>query len=896
LWDHGQTYKFQGSKQAHLPFAWTAAHDGSLGVLDADELASKTIEYAQLIGSRYKNLDDMDISTAEATAKMINANKLLPALLEMFLNPGPKRVESSLKDGSEQLRTVKTGSKTLPSKVPASKRRKLRLLDAEESIASTDINRTSDIEIDASTKNTNESWKGRRGFAENHWWGIVEPFHTASNKVKRTRSSNDVSQLSGIPKDENLITQTSKSTALAMTKFKKKSKAKNKRSKTVMNSQGVLNTTVNRPVNISSVQELQGIILDKSECADNESNAVRTEDTPFAEAIVQESTPELKPFSPESMMKDEVATSESALSEEMKSTEPASVARSTTQGPDETLPFPTQDSCAVPLRSPIMRPSVPCSLGQETREEQLAPSEEPLPAIHQPSLALIPRIEITSPMRAMDNGSHLTVCETAIMSCAPDHDDNPEKVPAAEQLTIESGNVPDSSHLDSKGILDIPAGGIQNPRWAYATNTEKDDKMIADGIWLWPKPPTYYYPHPVHRKISDGHTMAPVVVSHERTGMRIPMIEYDGEVVYIVPHSEPWEDFRTVESHPDFIPPRRLVEYQACEAAGHYVWRHDRDALRCRKPDCGALVMDFGPSTVLCQGCGPKTVVRYCCFQHQIDDIGDHWPECGNRRLVLEYVADHNSEPPWFSDQPPGIIEQNGTYGIKSAALQRQKIYSMRNGGHYTLFNPKTQAAKTLGWPKVHPHWQELDRRIERLLNIAFFNVRKHEIIRYLYSLLREILRLSGEWNSDTEELLKTQIRDEFDPYHRKNNDPADVRADAPCECEWSGTRPLPLGHAASCRGGATIEDGRQSPAPDLQTTVEQMENMFWILRAWRQQHPTEKDWRVRANGYNILPLEPGENVFTLGPGWSGWGGMESNIRGPDWEMAQRIREYLSGY
>lgn len=425
--------------------------------------------------------------------------------------------------------------------------------------------------------------------------------------------------------------------------------------------------------------------------------------------------------------------------------------------------------------------------------------------------------------------------------------------------------------------------------WAYATYTEADEALLDAGVWLWERPRTYFYPHLVSIKMSDPNVLAPVVVSHESTGTPCPLIEYSGEIVHIIPHEEPWEDVRSIECHPDYLPPCKLVEYQACEAAGYYIWRHDRNHLLCRKPDCDALVMDHCPSSVFCLGCGPKTIVRYCSFQHQTKDIDGHWTECGDPDLVMPYVIDHATAPDWFLNKPPAIAEKHGKGKFKSAKLHRQKMHFMNNGGYYTLFNPITHDQKRLSWSKTELDWQELDARIERLLNIAFLGGRNHGIIGYIYSMLRALLCSRGEWDGSVHELLKAQIRDEFQDSSSVYDGFTDIRDEMPSDCEWTGRDYLPHGHFSQRVQNGIPTIGPQSRSAGFRLWVEQMENKYWILRAWRQQHPTEKDWRVRANGYGVIPLKPGEEVYQLGPGWTGWGGREGNVRGPDWALDQEL-------
>ncbi|MCJ1453549.1 hypothetical protein MMC28_003896 [Mycoblastus sanguinarius] len=407
-------------------------------------------------------------------------------------------------------------------------------------------------------------------------------------------------------------------------------------------------------------------------------------------------------------------------------------------------------------------------------------------------------------------------------------------------------------------------GRAHGLKWCYATHTAADTLVEEAGIWLWRKPTTYYQPQPLYKIQESGTSvLAPVIIDHGCTGTSEPLIEFDGKKVRIVPHLKPWDDIRSSIGHPDFIVPCKRVEYQACESAGYQIWRHDREVLNCRKSGCDATISDHDRSTIICLGCGPKTVVRYCSLAHQVEDIEEHWKECGHESLVMERVIDHTTEPTWFSRKFPAIKE---CQGYKSPALYRQKLYAMLAYGHYTLFDPVTQEPSTLFWPKAHPKQQEMDERIERVLNIAFFDIFDDTNLIYLYRLLRELLRESKKWVRGTIGVLNGQFAKEFG---EKIFDVMKIDENPPCECEWVGRDLQARGHVSHCQsktGQNRFEPS--SPEQGLRAVVEQLEEEYWILRAWRQQHPTQKTWSLRAAGHGFLGLKPEEDLVALGPGW----------------------------
>ncbi len=478
-------------------------------------------------------------------------------------------------------------------------------------------------------------------------------------------------------------------------------------------------------------------------------------------------------------------------------------------------------------------------------------------------------------------------CTESLSKIFDESEAGTEETPDPESIGAEAGDFPcdlvpgedlitakDKPTTLSLRTKRIPQheGGAHGLLWGYKFNRKVDNILISAGVWLWAKPNTYFFAQPLLQteRLGLGHFIpSPVVVSHKRTGSDEPIIEYDGYAVHIVPHRQSWEDIRAHVSHPDFLTPWRLAEYQACEAAGYQVWRHDRDLLKCHMLGCNAMISDYHESAVICLGCGPKSLVRYCSLQHQTNDIKDHWKECGTWRLLLKCVIDHATAPTKFARMYPAIKQRHGS---RTAALYRQRLCASLHSGHYTLFDPYSTYTKTLCWPKEDPKWPEMDRRIERVLNVAFFDSCNHPILGYLYRLLRELLRSQGEWSERVERSLKFQFESEFSNYKVNTKW---HNGDAPCECEWSGTISPRWNHLSTCRAFDQVVERRNC----IEVNVEHYEARFWILRAWRQQHPTQNNWRLRAAGYGFPALTPDEGCYRLGPGWTGWGGEKDNTR-----------------
>jgi hypothetical protein len=778
-----------------LPFSWDPTHISDSEAIDHDEpKARKTIEHGQLIVTRFNNLEHMDITTAEATAKLINENEIIPGLLEMLFYPGPKEhglpcLEKVLSDRYRPL-----------------------------------VVHASNNELDKNASDIPIPGRGRSQGTDCTMSGFQDPDRSKSNhdevfpRIARGGKSNN-----------NFKSSNSRAPAQP--------------------SRAVPNEIVTRkPRKITP-----GLILERTDGSPpTERTTAIVLKPPVSKQtgeagkrrrkvahVLREATHEKDGTSEEGVFEITIPSRDLAQESQYTRHEDSEVSKPPTSPAPPFAPDYCSDSHTFELSLPG-----PAHLDQTIK----CPNKR-------------------SPKRELSDvvGDHISDCFG--MHCHSQ--DSTEYFPSTAPSDPTS------------------EGWTKGLRWSYATNTDADEALLDAGVWLWEKPITYFYPHQVPMKMSDPSVLAPVIVSHGSTGKSFPFIEYSGNMVYIVPHEIPWEDVRSVKCHPDFLPSGKLVEYQACEAAGYYVWRHDRDQLPCRKPDCEALVIDHSPSSVFCQGCGPKTIVRYCSFQHQIDDIEGHWVECGDPGLVMQSVIDHATAPACFFTKPPEIPERHGPYSLGSAHLKRQKTYFMNNGGYYTLFDTVTQTVTTLCWPTSDSNSQELNARIERLLIIAFFGTHEHGIITYIHRLLCELLCRTGEWTDQIKEILEIQLRSEF-------QDPDDLGNDliwdnATYECECTSRALLLDSHLFTSEGKDVPTIGAKLQTSCLQKWVEQMENEYWILRAWRQQHPTEKDWRVRANGFGMIPLEPGKNIYQLGPGWTGWEGRPGNARYPDWILRQEL-------
>ncbi len=412
--------------------------------------------------------------------------------------------------------------------------------------------------------------------------------------------------------------------------------------------------------------------------------------------------------------------------------------------------------------------------------------------------------------------------------------------------------------------------GVRGPRglkWAYFTHTKADESLLANGIWLFEKPKTYFKYQPYHYvRRGLGLDLAPIAVAtYEEEDVHEPHepnIDVDNTAVWINTHIVPWRDVRSKPTHPDFLPIPKLTEYQACESLGLAVWRHDRALLKCRLAACKVKTADHNPLTVICLGCGPKTIIRYCSVAHQIADLEGHWEECGDPDYLMRRVIDHTTTPARFGRLWPAIRDRSGN---SSYQRSRQATYAAMHHGRYTLFDPVTQEPTALIWPTNDGQAAVMESRVERLLNYALFDHKHGRIIGLLYRMIRQCLIQKNFWAIGPQFALKIQFKAEF------GCDVSKVSEQPLCECEWMGGR-LPRGrHVAGCKQ-LYLAYSAQYQATGIKGFLEMVEGRYWALRAWQQRHPTVGDWSARVAGVGFgAEVVEGTEPF-LGPGWSGWG------------------------
>lgn len=470
--------------------------------------------------------------------------------------------------------------------------------------------------------------------------------------------------------------------------------------------------------------------------------------------------------------------------------------------------------------------------------------------------------------------------------------------PQASHMTIQDSSSPITPIQASFNASFAPApvrpamnhrGLWQNIKWAYLTHTRADIELQSKGIWLFEKP--FTCTTEVRSNDLSGLQLqpsCPVVISSDFEDRSEPYLEYNDIALTMYTHLPPWtNDHRSIENFvglvPDFQSEVPLAEYQTLEALGSYVWRHDRDLLPCRGPDCKKVLSDMATTTLICLGCGPKSIVRFCSVRCHLASLRKHVQECWNPQLLINKLIDENSSPPRFSHLAPSLRDR---HGHRTYQNYRQRVAAQYSGGRYSMFNPLTEEATILTWDKRlsrnrHPelpypgYATEMESRIERCLNIALFDHTNTPIIEHLYRLLQLCLQGKNAWNPALAAVLTRQFLLEFDyDVHTSLR----IQASASfCECEWEGGA-VQL-HEATCssryRGQGEMIQGQRS----VRDVVEALENRYWILRAWRRRHRTEDAWNRRVMGVGFLGAVVEEGWMPkLGKGWVGFNGEDDDV------------------
>ncbi|KAF7164215.1 hypothetical protein CNMCM5623_008880 [Aspergillus felis] len=317
-----------------------------------------------------------------------------------------------------------------------------------------------------------------------------------------------------------------------------------------------------------------------------------------------------------------------------------------------------------------------------------------------------------------------------------------------------------------------------------------------------------------------------------------------------------------------------------------FFWQLDSHGFPCAKHSCDKRCNLWDGRTVICPKCGPFSEVRYCCKDHLLQDIKWHWIHCGQRTFTQP--CRENSVPRDVRDGPPLVP---CLHPYDTPERHRQAVYfnvNIREGDYFVFSdyadwaqagfsenNLEMRCSHRVLYTIKFEDREKKDRFRRILAACLFMTIEVHELVDYMYRLIRDDLRSQEIWSPEVENMLKYQIHSEF-----AINILPDITGERhACETDWTGRnrRHCP---DAICRGeyrrllGSVGGNGHRQ-------TVDHLEESFWILRAARTTHPGVSDVHARMRGEGFEGVaEEDRRAFQRGEGWDGAGTGPMEIEG----------------
>lgn len=299
---------------------------------------------------------------------------------------------------------------------------------------------------------------------------------------------------------------------------------------------------------------------------------------------------------------------------------------------------------------------------------------------------------------------------------------------------------------------------------------------------------------------------------------------------------------------------------------------------KCALRGCDKQCHYWDGQTVNCPKCGPFSTIVYCGKDHMREDVLWHWPHCGS--CSLQRHSKLNSVPDSIKLGPPMIP---GINGWDSPERHRQAMwFSSRSGneGDYFIFTDKHEV-NNLGLPSgsadvrcssrvylvVHCDEAEKDR-FRRVLAVCLMSsVQNTYLACYLFRLIRDRLRLSGQWSEYVDDMLRYQFRFELGVQVNQLG----VGERHACETDWNGLSPRFCRDPVCKSERVTLLGDNGGVSRGFGRLCDNWESNYWLLRANRTTHPTARsvDARICGDGYD-LPEED-RRLFRRGEGWDGY-------------------------
>ncbi|KAK1139668.1 hypothetical protein N8T08_000537 [Aspergillus melleus] len=316
-----------------------------------------------------------------------------------------------------------------------------------------------------------------------------------------------------------------------------------------------------------------------------------------------------------------------------------------------------------------------------------------------------------------------------------------------------------------------------------------------------------------------------------------------------------------------------------------FFWQLDSHGFPCAKPGCDKRCNLWDGATVICPRCGPYSEIRYCCKEHLFEDVKYHWLYCG--QMTFEHPCRESSIPRQVREGPI-MVPCLHLYDAPERHRQAVRFSADSRAGDYFIFSDWVDFVEA-GFPENNldvrcPHRvvytvkfdnpAEKDRFRRVLAICLFLTIDVHELVDYLFRLIRDKLR-ADDRAQDLEVQLKYQFQNEFSVTIQEGitgNRHA-------CETDWNGK------NRRNCPDAACRAEYRRllgsPPGRGHGQLVDYLEGTYWILRTARTTHPSATNIaaRMRGEGFDQVADED-QRVFRRGEEWDGAGSGEREIEG----------------
>jgi hypothetical protein len=126
---------------------------------------------------------------------------------------------------------------------------------------------------------------------------------------------------------------------------------------------------------------------------------------------------------------------------------------------------------------------------------------------------------------------------------------------------------------------------------------------------------------------------------------------------------------------------------------------HRQVSFPCSRGGCQVQCSFIDGLSVVCPGCGPFSMVRYCGKQHLWEDVRDHWPTCGSYHLVYPCIP--SSIPKDVLVGPP-MLPNIHRWDWPERHRQAVWFTSASNLGDYFVFQEVPHPMVVMDGPESH--------------------------------------------------------------------------------------------------------------------------------------------------------------------------------------------------